>query len=63
MIFQIGSSWWGSAIYRRNRRVLMDEAREVHNRLHPLYKHEELKYRYLEDEELRLNTNELQWNW
>lgn len=40
---QIACSWYSQTIYRRNRRFLMDEAREVHNRLHPLYKHEELK--------------------
>merc|ERR1719445_2866381 len=56
MMFQIGSSWYTNATYRRNRKMLMDEHREVHNRLHPLYKHEELKYRYLEDEEIRFNS-------
>mmetsp|Transcript_32592 Transcript_32592/g.28604 ORF Transcript_32592/g.28604 Transcript_32592/m.28604 type:complete len:146 (+) Transcript_32592:34-471(+) len=54
---QIVCSWYSQIVYRRNRRFMMDEHREVHNRLHPLYKHEELKYRYLEDEELRMNTN------
>jgi len=34
----------------------MDEAREAHDRLYPLYKHEEMKYRYLEGEELRHNA-------
>eukprot|EP01083_Nonionella_stella_P078522 214958_1 len=56
MMLQIGGAWYSNVITRRNRKGLMDEHREVHNRLHPLYKHEELKYRYLEDEELRLNT-------
>ena len=41
--FQISASWYSQMVIRRNRRHLMDEHREVHNRLHPLYKHEELK--------------------
>merc|ERR1719273_3002082 len=44
MVFQIGSSWYSQVIYRRNRKMIMDEHREVHNRLHPLYKHDELKF-------------------
>eukprot|EP01083_Nonionella_stella_P298534 1013242_1 len=57
MVFQIGTSMYAHAVLRRNKKYMLDEQREVHTRLHPLYKHEELKYRYLEDEELRLNTN------
>ena len=43
MLLQFGTSWFAQFVCRRNRLCWMDEQREVHNRLHPLYKHEELK--------------------
>mmetsp|Transcript_56127 Transcript_56127/g.93542 ORF Transcript_56127/g.93542 Transcript_56127/m.93542 type:complete len:146 (-) Transcript_56127:263-700(-) len=57
LIFQVGTSWWSQAMHRRNRKHKMDEEREMFNRLFPLYKHEECKYRYLEEEEIRFNAH------
>ena len=52
-IFQTMNSFYYYAVFRRNYSFQLDEEREVNNRLYPIYKHAEEKFRYSEVDELR----------
>mmetsp|Transcript_50257 Transcript_50257/g.61655 ORF Transcript_50257/g.61655 Transcript_50257/m.61655 type:complete len:147 (-) Transcript_50257:486-926(-) len=47
---------WRWVVYRRNELWKSDEKRDAVERLYPLYKHEENKFRYNEQEKLRFNA-------
>lgn len=46
-------SWYYYVVYRRNTALISDELRFSAGKLHPLYKHEELKFRHMEESRLR----------